>query len=68
MNIKALREQAGLTQAELAERANVDQSAVSRWESGDTHPRRRQMPILAQALGISVEELTCDGNTIPKEA
>ena len=68
MNIKALREQAGLTQTELAERANVDQSAVSRWESGDTHPRRRQMPILAQALGVSLEDLTCEGNATIKEA
>ena len=68
MNIKAWREQAGLTQAELAERAHVDQSAVSRWESGDTHPRRRQMPILAQALGVSVEDLICEGNTAVKEA
>ena len=68
MNIKALREQAGLTQTELAERANVDQSAVSRWESGDTHPRRRQIPILAQALGVSLEDLTCEGNATIKEA
>ena len=60
MNIKALREQAGLTQAELAEKANVDQSAVSRWEIGDTRPRRRQLPILAQALGVSVEVLLAE--------
>ena len=57
MNIKALREQAGMTQAELAEKANVDQSAVSRWENGDTRPRRRQLPILATALGVTVDEL-----------
>lgn len=57
MNIKALREQAGMTQAELAEKANVDQSAVSRWEKGDTRPRRRQLPILANALGVTVDEL-----------
>jgi transcriptional regulator with XRE-family HTH domain len=60
LNIKALREQAGLTQAELAEKANVDQSAVSRWEIGDTRPRRRQLPILAQALGVSVEVLLAE--------
>lgn len=60
MNIKALREQAGMTQSELAEKANVDQSAVSRWEKGDTKPRRRQLSILAQALGVTVEELTTE--------
>lgn len=60
MNIKALREQAGLTQSELADKANVDQSAVSRWENGDTRPRRRQIPILAQALGVSVEVLLAE--------
>ena len=57
LNIKTLREQAGMTQAELAERANVDQSAVSRWEIGNTKPRRRQIPIIAKALGVTVEEL-----------
>lgn len=57
MNIKTLREQAGMTQAELAERANVDQSAVSRWEIGNTKPRLRQIPIIAKALGVTVEEL-----------
>lgn len=62
LNIKQLREQAGLTQAELADRANVDQSAVSRWEIGDTKPRRRQLPILAKALGVELSQLTGEEN------
>lgn len=60
MNIEFYRKRAGLTQAELAEKLNVDQSAVSHWEKGDWPPRRRLLPILAQALDVTVEELTTE--------
>lgn len=36
---RALREQAGLTQAELAEALGVRRSTISRWETGDRTPR-----------------------------
>lgn len=36
---RAIREDAGLSQAELGSRLNVTRSAVSRWESGDRRPQ-----------------------------
>lgn len=57
MNIKARRLEAGLTQAQLAKKLNVDQTAVSRWESGETKPLKKYHKKLAKVLGCSVEEL-----------
>lgn len=48
---------AGLTQEELAERANVSVRAVSALERGVNHtPRRDTVELLAQALALSPEE------------
>jgi len=58
INIKYYREREGLTQAELAEKSFVDQSTVSKWESGENPPRRRLLPVIAQALNCTVEDLT----------
>ena len=46
-----------MTQAELAEKINVTDKAVSRWERGLGFPDIQTLEPLAQALGISVLEL-----------
>lgn len=58
MKIRELRLRAGMTQAQLAKKMNVDQSAVSRWESGDTEPLKKIRKKLAKVLGCTVEDLT----------
>ena len=35
--LRSLRQQAGLTQAQLAEKLGVSDRAVSRWETGVSH-------------------------------
>lgn len=60
MNIRELRLKAGLTQAQLAKKMNVDQAAVSRWESGETRPLRKCHRKLAKVLGCTEEELKAD--------
>lgn len=57
MNIKKLRLKAGLTQSQLAKKMNVNQAAVSRWESGETKPIRKCHKKLAKVLGCTVDEL-----------
>ncbi|MDR3431735.1 MAG: helix-turn-helix domain-containing protein [Rouxiella aceris] len=55
--ISALRKDAGLTQAEMAQALNVSQQAVQSWEAGR---RRIQIPILpavAKILSVSLEGL-----------
>jgi transcriptional regulator with XRE-family HTH domain len=53
----ALREarlRAGLTQADVAERARVTQSDVSRIELGSQRLTRESMSLLARAVGLDV--------------
>jgi ribosome-binding protein aMBF1 (putative translation factor) len=55
MQIVALRERAGLTQAELAERTGIDQGDLSRIERGSTSPTARTLQRIAEALGADVK-------------
>jgi DNA-binding XRE family transcriptional regulator len=54
---KAWREHLGLTQTEVAERAGMTQAALSQIESGQHKPRKATKSKLAEALGITVEQL-----------
>ena len=55
--IRALRESAGLTQAELAETVGVSEKVVSKWECGETKPSAEVLPALADAFGVSIDDL-----------
>jgi len=55
--IKAWREYFKLTQAELAAKAGMKQSALARLESSSVTPRKSTLAKLAEAMGISVEQL-----------
>ena len=57
MSLKDLRLAARRSQAEIATACNVSQSAVCRWETGDTKPCRKYRRPLALALGVTEEEL-----------
>lgn len=47
-----------LSQAELARRIGVSQQTVSKWLSGETQPRLKLVPRLAQALDVTAVELS----------
>ena len=49
------RTQAGLTQAQLAERIQTTQSAVARFESGRIHPSTKTLRKIAQATGTRLK-------------
>lgn len=51
------RKALGLTQKELAEQLLVSDKAVSKWETGAGYPEVTLLPLLAQTLGITVDEL-----------
>ncbi|WP_295758174.1 helix-turn-helix transcriptional regulator [uncultured Oscillibacter sp.] len=57
MRIRELREQAGLTQDQIAEHMCVDQTAVHRWEIGKAMPRAAKLPELAELLHCTIDEL-----------
>ena len=55
--VAQLRKELGLTQKELADRLNVTDKAVSKWETGKGFPDIHMLEPLAQALGVSLVEL-----------
>ena len=55
--IKAWREYLKLTQAELAAKAGMKQSAMARLESNSVNPRKATLAKLAEAMGINIEQL-----------
>lgn len=56
MTLKERREKAGVTQIELAEALDVDQTTVSRWENGAT-PLKKYQRKLAEFYHCTVEEV-----------
>ena len=64
--IKTLREQKGMTQAELAEMIGVTDKAVSKWETAKGLPDMSLLEPLAAALGASVPELINGSRIINK--
>lgn len=55
--IAGLRREKGMTQAELAQKLQVTDKAVSRWERGIGLPDINLIEPLAEALGVSVVEI-----------
>ena len=55
--ISFLRKEKGMTQSELAEKMNVTDKAVSKWERNLACPDVNSIPKLVEILGITVEEL-----------
>ena len=55
--ISSLRKEKGLTQTELAEKLNISNRTVSKWENGDGFPDITILPELSKILGVSVDEL-----------
>ena len=55
--ISELRKEKGMTQNDLAEKMNVTDKAVSKWERNLSCPDVNSIPKLAEILEISVEDL-----------
>lgn len=57
--ISELRKSHHMTQKELAEKLNVTDKAVSKWERGLSCPDISLLSLIADILGITVNELLC---------
>lgn len=55
--ISALRKANGLTQQDVADRLNVSNKAVSRWERGECAPDLMLIPAIAEMFGVTCDEL-----------
>lgn len=56
-NFQKLREAAGFTQEDLAEKLNVDRTTVSKWESGSSFPRAVLLKSISELLNCSIDDL-----------
>ena len=66
-NIQALRKSYPLTQAELAEKLNYSDKAVSKWERGESVPDIEILVKISELFGVSVDYLVKDhGDEAPK--
>lgn len=55
--ISELRKKQGLTQQQLADKLNLSNKTISKWETGSGCPDISNLSILAETLGISMDEL-----------
>ena len=55
--ISAFRKKNRLTQAELAEKLNISNKTISKWENGQGYPDITHLPMLAKCFGISIDDL-----------
>ena len=63
-----LRKQKGLSQEELGYELNVTRQTVSKWELGQTTPEMDKLVELSKIFGVTVDELTSDGEITNNEA
>ena len=65
--IAALRKANGMTQKDLAERLNVSDKTVSRWERDDGTPDLAVIPVIAEIFGVTCDELLRGERRSPEE-
>ncbi len=65
--ICALRRASGMTQREFAERLNVSDKTVSRWERDEGAPDLTLIPVIAEIFGVTCDELLRGERRSPEE-
>ena len=55
--LKSLREKAGMSVDELAERSGIPRATLFAWESADRCPVNEVLPKLAETLGVETRTL-----------
>ena len=61
-NISSLRQMHNMTQAELGERLNYSDKAVSKWERGESVPDISVLVEIAELFGVTLDSLVKGGN------
>lgn len=65
--IATLRKASGMTQKELAEKLNVSDKSVSRWERDEGAPDLSLIPVIAEVFGVTCDELLRGERRSPAE-
>lgn len=66
--IKDIRTLFGLSQQELADKADLSQSAIAQFERGDRLPSTTALQGIAKALGLSMEKLLSENESSPNSS
>ena len=66
-NLTFYRKEAGLTQAELAEKINYSDKSVSKWESGNGVPDVYTLMQLAELYGVTLNDLVRADEPVKKQ-
>lgn len=66
-NIKRIRENAGISQRELARRINMSGQMISKIERGDTTPSLETLDKIAEALKVTTNDLLAENETLSKQ-
>ncbi|SCZ77512.1 helix-turn-helix domain-containing protein [Pseudobutyrivibrio xylanivorans] len=56
-NLVQMRKFLSMTQEELAEKVGVTRQSIAKWEAGDSLPDLEKSKLLAEVLGVSLDEL-----------
>lgn len=62
-NIKRIRELKGLSVQGLADRMDIDKAGIYKWEDGSTIPGGKKLTAIAEALGVTVNDLLAENIT-----
>lgn len=65
--LREYRERAGLRQVDVAKKMDVDQAAVSKWESGENRISRKYHKKLAKLYSVTVDELLSEDSDTKRE-
>ncbi len=63
--IREFRERSGMSQAQLATAAGITVDAIQNWEQGRRTPAALTIPALAQALGVTADDLLAISTETP---
>ncbi len=55
--IAVLRKSNGMTQQEVADRLNVSNKTISKWECDESYPEITLIPVLAELFGVTSDEI-----------
>lgn len=57
MNIKRLRKKKNWSQKKLADKLNVSQQTIAKWENEKSFPRSELLPVIASIFDCKIEDL-----------
>lgn len=66
-NIVSYRKRASMTQAQLAEKLNYSDKAVSKWERGESMPDVLTLVQIAELFDVTVNDILADPDALPAQ-